>query len=89
MRDEILGLLNAHDIGPELILHTEDGGIPYGVEWRTARMDGKTVVNMINYQQTPVKVLLPEGTWTNLMTRQPMEMAVMLEPETPLLVSRE
>ncbi len=88
-RDEILGLLNAHDIGPEFILHTEDTGIPYGVEWRTALTDGKTIINMINYRPVPMKVLLPEGTWTNLMTRQPMEMAVMLEPETPLLVSRE
>ncbi len=89
MRDEILGLLNANNIGPDLILHTEEGVIPYGVEWRTATMDGKMIINIINYRPVPMKVQLPEGVWKNLMTNQPVEMTVMLEPEIPLLVSRE
>ncbi len=89
MRDEILGLLNANNIGPEQVLQTEEGGIPYGVEWRTVTMDGKTIINIINYRPVPMKVQLPEGAWKNLMTNQPIEMTVTLAPETPLLVSRE
>lgn len=89
MRDEILAYLTASGLGPERVLRTEDGAVPYGVEWRSAISGERTIVNMINYRRTPAKIQLADGHWTDLTTNRRVGPVVTLEPETPLLAACE
>jgi len=107
LRDEILDYLVKIGIGPEIMLHAHalspfdkvwDGTIPYGVEWRATKQEGRVLINMINYGLSSVEVQLPHslsngdklwGSWTDLIANRRLGSCVRLESETPVLASME
>lgn len=61
------------------------GKLPYGVEWRSAMLEGQPLVNMINFTRNPITVRLPSGEWQDLIARQPLPREITLHPNTPVL----
>jgi hypothetical protein len=61
------------------------GQLPYGVEWRSAMLDGQTVVNLVNLSRNPIRVKLPDGAWQDLITLQSIPNEITLQPNTPVL----
>jgi hypothetical protein len=88
LRDILLTELEKAGIHPEITLRTPDGALPYGVEWRSAAEGGRTVLNMINLTRQSVQVNLPQGPWTDLVTRTPLANPVKLDTNAPVLASR-
>jgi len=66
-------------------LVTEKGDLPYGVEWRSATLEGQLLVNMVNLTRNSVTVRLPSGGWYDLIARQPIPLEITLQPNTPVL----
>ena len=68
-----------------LPLVTDKGHLPYGVEWRSALLEGQPLVNMINFTRNPITVRLPSGECQDLIARQPLPREITLHPNTPVL----
>jgi len=64
------------------------GDLPYGVEWRSAELDGRTLINLVNFSREPIQVILPDGAWEDLITRQTLPNERMLQPNVPVLAQR-
>lgn len=79
--------LAAAGVAPGVDLRTVDGAIPYGVEWRGAELDGTPLINLVNLTRDPVTVRLPEGTWTDLITGEPLDRTPTLATNTPVLAA--
>lgn len=61
------------------------GKLPYGVEWRSAVLNGHTLVNLANFSRKPVSVRLPKGSWQDLIALQPLPTEITLLANTPVL----
>jgi hypothetical protein len=85
LRDTLLEQLKTRGLGPEEIVQTPEGRLPWGVEWRTATLDGKRIINLVNYRKADEQVNLPEGTWTDLAACAPLANPVTLKADAPVL----
>ena len=56
LRSQILSKLPAWNMRPTLELRGPDQRPVWGVEWRSAKMDQSTIVNLCNYRNEPVTV---------------------------------
>lgn len=89
LRDDFLSALNTRELGPAEEIHTPDGRMPYGVEWRCATFGGRRLINLVNFRRAPCEVVLPEGGWTDLISGQPLDNPVTLQADTPVLAAAE
>lgn len=88
LRDRLLEELAAADIRPRHDPRLSDGALPYGVEWRSAILDGQELVNIVNLTAGPETVSLPEGPWRELIHDEPLEKRLNLSPNQPRLLCR-
>lgn len=88
MRDRYLGELEAAGIEPEIRIETADGALAFGVEWRTAELDGRRLVNMVNLTRDRIEVRFP-GSWTDLITGTSFRDGLALEPNVPVLAAAD
>lgn len=58
LTEAVRSRLNSWNIRPQFELVEAEGKPLVGVEWRSAEVDGETVVNICNYLSTPVSVKL-------------------------------
>ena len=72
-------------IKPGIDLVDKDGKLPYGVEWRSAVLDGHTLINLVNFSRKPISVKLPDCGWQDLITVQALPAEITLQPNTPVL----
>ncbi|MCP4640258.1 MAG: hypothetical protein GY851_07500 [bacterium] len=89
LRNDLSKALRKAGIGPETKLRGSLWRMPYGVEWRTAALNGRTLINMVNLTREPIKVALPKGTWQDLITLGALGGSVTLDPNTPVLAVSE
>jgi hypothetical protein len=87
LRDALTGRLASMGIEPEVALRTPKRACPYGVEWRCATHEGRTLVNLINFTREPVKVELPAGEWVDLIAGTKLSNPVTLETNVPVLAA--
>lgn len=81
--------MRSRGLGPEIIVRTPEGKLPWGVEWRSARLAGQRVINLVNYRKADTPVNLPEGHWTDLAACAPLANPVTLQADTPVLALEE
>jgi hypothetical protein len=72
-------------VKPGIDLVDKDGKLPYGVEWRSAVLDGHTLINLVNFSRKPISVKLPDCAWQDLITLQPLPTEITLQTNTPVL----
>jgi len=84
-RDKFLDHIVKSGVGPEIILHSTGGEVPWGVEWRATTHEGRALVNMINYTRDAVKVRLPKGRWRDLIREERLGRHISLDPDKPVL----
>lgn len=87
LRDALSLELVKAGVRPEMDLRTGGGEVPYGVEWRTAPFDGHRLANLIDLTRDPMRVELPEGTWSDLITGKTLSSPVNLKPNVPVLIT--
>lgn len=75
-------------IKPGVVLADKGGALPYGVEWRSAKLDGHTLVNLVNFSREPICVKLPNGVWQDLITLQSLPSELTLQTNTPVLAKQ-
>jgi beta-galactosidase GanA len=85
LRDKFLDHIVKSGVGPEIILHSTGGEVPWGVEWRATTHEGRALVNMINYARDTVKVRLPKGRWRALIREKRLGRHISLDPDKPVL----
>ncbi len=85
LRDALLEQLQSRGLGPKEIVKTPEGRLPWGVEWRTAKRDGRRIINLVNYRKADAQVNLPDGKWTDLVACAPLANPVTLKADTPVL----
>ncbi len=85
LRDALMEQLQTRGLGPEVVVKTPEGRLPWGLEWRTATLDGRRVINLVNYRKADVQVNLPEGKWTDLAACTPLANPVTLKADVPVL----
>jgi hypothetical protein len=88
LRDALLRELKRAGVEPEYLLKTPWRKMPYGAEWRSATIDGRSVLNLVNLTQEPLTVRLPKGDWQDLITGRPLGGRVQLETNVPVLAGR-
>ena len=94
LRDAIISLLNRGNAGLEVTLRDTkpgpDGDMPWGVEWRTAKLGGKTLVNLVNYTHETKTVLVSgaglKGDPIDLISGRKIKGAVELKMLQPVLL---
>lgn len=86
LRDVLMNALAKAGIAPDIALKTPEGRVPFGVEWRSVPYENGVVMNLVNLTRQAITVSLPDGQWNNLLTIKPCENAIVLEPNTPVLV---
>jgi hypothetical protein len=64
------------------------GDLPFGVEWRSAEIDGRALINLVNFSREPIQVTLPDGVWHDLITLKTLPNELTLQTNTPLLAQR-
>ena len=52
---------------------------------RTAKRDGRRIINLVNYRKADAQVNLPDGKWTDLVACAPLANPVTLKADTPVL----
>jgi hypothetical protein len=85
LRDALRDRLNQNGLGTDVIVRTPQAKLPYGVEWRSATLDGKRIINLINYKRATQDVNLPDGIWTDIISGLPLRNPVTLQADTPVL----
>ncbi len=85
LRDALLEQLQARGLGPEAVVKTPEGKLPWGVEWRTTSVDGRRVINLVSYRKADAQVNLPEGNWTDLAACAPLVNPLTLKADLPVL----
>ena len=88
-RDTLAREIAKAGITPEIALRTPDGGVVFGVEWRSAVVDGRQLVNLVNLTREPKEAVLPKGAWTDLITRKKLAGTIILETNVPVLAAAE
>jgi beta-galactosidase len=85
LRDSLMNFVTKSGLGPEITVRSLDGGVARDVESRTASIEGRRLVNMVNYSRDVVKVRLPRGAWRDLITQKRLGRVIKLEPDVPVL----
>ena len=88
LRDTLMRELAKARIEPPFVPRTSDRKIPYGVEWRCAVLDGRSIVNIVNYTKDPVTIELPKRQWRDLIARRDIEGTLQLANNAPVLIER-
>ncbi len=86
-RLEVVGA--AFSIGHSVrLIDTKTEAEPWGVEWRFAHLNGKSLINMVNYTHEVKQVRLEgiEGKTTDLISGKPIHGTVELQPLMPVLL---
>jgi len=98
IRDALKPILNAIDPLHVTLKETASGELPYNVEWRSVDLDGRRMLNIVNYGDSPVAVeafLGNDGTsgnsaisgFADLITGETLAgTELVLEPLTPYLL---
>lgn len=89
LRDSLMRALEREDVRASFVPRTSRKKIPYGVEWRSAVLDGREIVNIVNYAKEPVSIELPEGKWRDRIARRELEGTLQLATNTPVLIERQ
>jgi hypothetical protein len=89
LRDALMHHLAKEGVAPQVVLRTPNKKIPYGVEWRCALLDGRIIVNIVNYARNPVTIELPNGKWRDHIARRDIEGTLQLVNNTPVLIERQ
>jgi len=90
LREAVVKALAAAGLQRTVIVQeAETGREPWGVEWLSATVDGRTLVNLVNYLQKPqrVKVVGLARPVTDLFTGAPAPEVLDLAPLEPALLS--
>jgi hypothetical protein len=86
LRDTLMRILAKEGVAPLVVLRTAKEEVPYGVEWRCAVLDGRNIVNVVNYSKDPVVIELPTGKWRDLIARREIDGTLQLATNTPVLI---
>lgn len=89
LRDALMRILAKEGVTPLVVLRTTEKRIPYGVEWRCAVLDGRSIVSIVNYAIDPVSVELPTGKWRDLIARRDIEGSLRIVNDAPVLIARQ
>jgi hypothetical protein len=89
LRNVMMGALAKEGVKAPFVPRASDKEIPYGVEWRCAVLDGRDIVNVVNYAKDPVVMELPKGKWRDLIARRDIEGPLQLANNTPVLIERQ
>jgi hypothetical protein len=88
---DVLEQLRAWSVTPEIAIRDIDGRPVWGVEWLTAAMGGRRVVNLINFRRDPVTVVLTDNErpciGDNLFNGATMTNTIVVPSLEPLLLS--
>jgi hypothetical protein len=83
-------LLDEASVPRRIRLEGEYGEPVWGVNLRTVEINGKTLVNLINFSRDDARIRLvrthPISDATNLFTYQPLQFPLMLKPLEPVLL---
>lgn len=85
LRDAVFKELSERGLGPVDTIQTEEGKLPYGVEWRSVTLEGRRLINLVNFLRTPQVVNLPDGQWIDLISGAPLSNPLTLQTNTPVL----
>ena len=74
---------------PVKVLDAGTGREAWGVEWQMAELDGRVLLNLVNYTPTPVRVRVrgSTGERTDLITQRRAGQVLKLAPLEPVLLS--
>jgi hypothetical protein len=89
LRDALLPLLRQAEAGPVVSVVAADGSLPWGIEWRTATFEGRSLVNLVNLAREPrtVRPESPLGPWRDLISGKTLPAEVALPPMRPVLAT--
>ena len=86
LRSLILKELRDAGTSSPVTLRDSNGRLAWGVEWRSTKRDGKTLVNMVNLTCDPVTVRIqPASHFSDAISERPLGGMVTLEPLKPVL----
>jgi hypothetical protein len=84
VHNSLMTRLNTWKVSPKTELVDESGSPVWGVEWREAHTRNGTVVNIINYQKTPVSVKIVynsrDAIATDVLTGKSVSPTIKLQP---------
>ena len=90
LRRQLLAQAAHAGIRPAVILEdAAEGGMAWGVEWRSATLGARQLINAVNYLSAPVTVRLASGgRFKNLLEERPVGATLELQPLHPALLER-
>lgn len=88
LRDRLATVLAQAGVSPAHTLATPTGSVVYGVEWRSTTVGAIDHINLVNHTRYPVEVVLPEGTWTDLIRGMELHGTVTFQTNQPHLLRR-
>lgn len=93
LRNTLARAFAAQGIEADFALRTLTGKRPFGVEWRSATLDGHALLNLVNLTRDPITVVIHSASprasgvpWEELIDGASLESAVRLAPNTPKLL---
>jgi len=88
LRDEIVKALGDSFPRRVIVREADTKAEAWGVEWQSAPYADALLVNLVNYTQKPLTVLIdgPQSAATDLLTGAPVDRQVRLEPLEPALL---
>ena len=89
LRDALFVYLESQKLGPAEVIKTTEGTLPEGVEWRSAQVGERRIINVINLKRAAQDIVLPDGVWTDLISGTPLNNPVTLEGDMPILAVTE
>lgn len=89
LRAALLPLLLQAEATPVVAVSAAAGGLSWGVEWRSANLDGQPLVNLVNLTREPQTVRLDGGAgpWRDLIAGQALAAEIVLPPMRPVLAT--
>jgi hypothetical protein len=89
LREALVPLLRQADRAAAVAVTDGAGALPWGVEWRSATLAGRPVVNLVNLTREPKTVRLEPsaGPWRDLIACQPLAAEITLPPMRPVLAT--
>ncbi len=90
LRGRLLALAAKADIHPEVtLLDAGTGRMAWGVEWRSARLQQRHLINAVNYLSVPITVRIADGgTYRDWLGNRNVGAQMKLEPLHPVLLER-
>ncbi len=88
LRDLLLPELAAAGIVPDMLLHTPEGKVSFGVEWRSAPYEDTVLINVVNLTCDSIHVVLPDGDWQELIEGASVKGIIELLPNNPKLLKK-